>query len=254
MANLSRLHSNLIFQKSIQEEDLALVQHTFNANDTLKRQKVISEGDYRIEKSKLLNKSLTIPQLNASIISNESQQNDKKKEILELENNIAQQKIIFEQALNTFKSQVGAWMKKYLLIAPIDGKFFFASFIQENQQIKAGQPICYVKPENSLYYAEIHIPQTNFGKVKMGQKVLLKLPAYPYAEFGSIEGRVNFISRIPIDSSYAARIILPNGLLTNYAKPVYFTEGLKANAEIITEDLRLLERFYYSIYNQGINR
>lgn len=250
MANLRQLHSNLLIQKKIQEQDVSLAQQTFDANDTLRKENIISAFDYRNEKSKLLNKSLSIPQLNASLIGNESQQNDKQKEIMELENNIAQQKLVFEQALNTFKSQTNDWMKKYLLIAPIKGKISFASLVQENQQIKINQPFCFIIPQSSSYYAEVHIPQTNFGKIKLGQKVLLKLPAYPNSEFGSIEGRVEFVSNVPSDSGFTAKIMLPNGLTTNYTKQLYFRDGLQVNAEIITKNLRLIQRFYYSLKKQ----
>ncbi len=44
--------------------------------------------EYRNEKSKLIAKQLSLPQINASIVSNESQQNEKRKEIAELENQI----------------------------------------------------------------------------------------------------------------------------------------------------------------------
>ena len=133
IANIKRLHNNLFSQKGLTEQDLGLSEKTFAANQSLKDDSVISALEYRNEKSKLINKQSTIPQINASIINNESQQNEKQKEIIELENTIAQQKGIFQQALNTFKSQVDDWKKKYLLIAPINGKVAFAAFVQENQ-------------------------------------------------------------------------------------------------------------------------
>ncbi len=66
---------------------------------------------------------------------------------MELENTIAQQKSIFSQALNTFKSQVDDWKKKYLLVAPIDGKISFAIFLQANQELQANQAVCFIKPK-----------------------------------------------------------------------------------------------------------
>ena len=61
---------------------------------------------------------MTLPQISSSIISNESQQNEKQKEIAELENQIQQQKGLFVQALNTFKSQVEDWKKKIPVNCP----------------------------------------------------------------------------------------------------------------------------------------
>jgi HlyD family secretion protein len=248
MEHLKSMQQNLLQQKDLQQQDLQLSQKTFDASYQLKKEKVISDLEYRTEKSKLLNKTITIPQINAALILNESQQNDKQKEILELENTIAQQKIIFQQALNTMKSEMDEWKNKYLLIAPIAGNIVFAGFMQENQELKANETVCYINPHNSSYYAEIFIPQTNFGKIKKGQQVLLKFQVYPDAEFGSVPGKLDFISNLPSDSGYLAKVSLPDGLETNYKKQIPYKEGLTANAEIITQDLRLLQRFYYDVY------
>lgn len=250
MSNYRRLHNNLNEQKSFYEQDLALSQKNFDANKSLNNDKVIADVEFRIESSKLIGKKLSLPQITSSIISNESQQNEKQKEIAELENMIAQQKNIFIQALNTFKSQVDDWKKRFLLIAPINGKISFATFMQENQQLQANQIVCFVNPENSEYYAQINIPQSNFGKVSLGQTVLLKFSSYPFQEYGAVKGKINFISHIPTDSGYLARVILTDGLNTSYKKVVQYRDGLIAQGEIVTKDLRLLQRFYYNIVKQ----
>lgn len=247
---LQKQNEQLLQQKSLEEQDLALAQKTFDANEILKKEKVISDLEYRTEKSKLLNKESTIPQINSSLLNNEAQKTEKQKEIFELENTIKQQKEIFRQAVNSMKTAVNEWKQNFLLIAPTEGRASFNSFLQENQQLNANQTVCYINPENSSYYAEMKVPQSNFGKVKTGQKVLMKFAAYPYAEFGSVEGKVAFISQIATDSGYLAKIDLPNGLTTNYNKHIQFREGLVSNCEIITENMRLLERLYYNLYSQ----
>ncbi len=239
---MQKLLTNLLQQKTMQQEDVVLAKETFDANKSLKDDKVISPLDYRNEKSKYIGKALTIPQISSAIINNESNQHEKQKEILQLENDIAQQKGIFTQSLNTLKAQLDEWKNKYLLIASITGKIAFTSFLQENQQLQNNQTVCYINPQNTQYFAEVYIPQSNFGKIKQGQKVLLKLPAYPYQEFGVITGKLDFISSIATDSGYLAKVLLPNGLQTNYKKQVHYHEGLSALAEIITEDLKLSDR------------
>jgi hypothetical protein len=245
--NLKRMKANLSSQRTLQENDLALTNETFSANQTLKSQNVISDFEYRNEQSKLINKQLTIPQINGAIIINERDQNEKQKEMLELENTINQQKGIFLQALQTFKSEVQEWKRKFLLTAPTSGKVSYATILYENQQLKPGQTTCFINPENSSYFAQMVIPQYNLGKVKTGQTVLLRFPSYPSQEFGLVKGKIEFISRIPTDSGYFAKVSLPNGLKTNYKKDIQFRDGLIASGEIITKDLRLLERFYLNL-------
>jgi len=244
MVYLQKLHSTLLQQQSLMQQDVSLADTTFKAHEVLRKEKVISAMDYRNEKSKLLAKEISLPQISSSIISNEGMQNEKLKEITELENQIQQQKGIFIQALNTFKSHVEDWKKKYLLIAPVDGTVSFSSFLQENQQLRMGQVICFINPGNSNYYVEALIPQYNFGKIKTGQEVQLKFQAYPYQEFGSVKGKIEFISNIPSDSGYLAKLALPRGLVTNYQKSIQYRTGLSLQADIITDKRRLLERFF----------
>ncbi len=241
---LQRLHGNLEEQKRMQQEDLGLASKTFDANKKLSDEKVIADIEFRNEKSKFISKAMTIPQINASLISNESSKHEKEKEIAQLENDIAQQEGVFAQAINTFKAQIDDWKNRFLLVAPVSGKVSFTEFLQENNQVKINQTICFINPENTSYYAKVFIPQNNFGKIKIGEEVLLKLNAYPYREFGIIIAKLDFVSSIPTDSGFIAKVILPNGLTTNYKKQLQYTEGLSAQAEIITQDLKLSDRLF----------
>ena len=250
MKNIQKLNGILTEQKNLLNQDLNLSNENYNANKLLADDKVISSLDYRNEKSKLIAKQLSLPQINAAIVSNKSQQNEKRKEIAELENQIIVQKNIFVQALQTIKSQVQTWEFKYLLKAPVAGTVSFTGFFQENQQMKLGQTLFYIQPDNITYFVEMLIPQYNFGKVKTGQQVLLKFQAYPFEQYGTVFGKIDYISTSPSDSGYLAKVILPNGLLTNYKKPLQYRNGLFAQADIITENMRLLERFYYNLAKQ----
>lgn len=96
---IRKMKSNLIEQKEIFIQDLSLAQETFKANESLKKDKVISDFDFRQEQSKVLSKKMSLPQVDASLLNNESQYAEKQKEILELDNTISQQKQIFFASL-----------------------------------------------------------------------------------------------------------------------------------------------------------
>ncbi len=239
------LNNNLIDEKQLIIQDIELAQSTFETNETLKKENLISDFDFRIEKSKIINKKLAIPRINTAMTSNSRLQNERQREIIELKNTIDQQFQIFQQSINTFQSQIEEWRKRYLIIAPISGRVNFLSFLQENQQIEINQTICYIVPENTKYFAEVIIPQSNFGKVTIGQNVLLKFQSYPFQEFGSVLGKIEFISDIPTEGSgYLAKVNLVNGFTTTYGRTIQFRDGLTANAEIITKDIRLIERIF----------
>lgn len=250
LSNLSMMNKTLLLQKQYREQDIKLSQQDYDANTALKQDKIISDLDHRTEESKLINKMAAVPQIQANIINNNIQNSEKLKEINELDNTISQQKNIFYQALQTFKSEIIEWERKYLLVAPIAGKIAFASFIQENQQVYANQTILFINPDNAKYFAQLTVPQTNFGKIAVGQKVILKFSSYSFQEFGTVKGRIDFVSNIPTDSGYLAKVTLDNGLKTSSNYEIKYRDGLLANAEIVTKDMRLLQRFYNNLVEQ----
>ncbi|MFD2552201.1 hypothetical protein ACFSQP_10275 [Bizionia sediminis] len=80
----------------------------------------------------------------------------------------------------------------------------------------------------------------------LGQHVNIKLENYPDTEFEVLNGIVNNISLIPDkDGLYLIDVKLPEKLMTLYNKKIDFKQEMRGSAEIITEDLRLIERFFY---------
>jgi hypothetical protein len=246
-AILDRNKKSLSERKQLYEQDASLTQITLDKNKQLLNEKVISEQEYRQLSSQSIAKKVPLQEVESSVQNIEAQQNDKQKELLEINNNISTQQILFREAAYTFRSTVNEWKHNHLLTAFTEGVLSFSTFLEENQQLQNGSVIAYILPKNSNYYLQTFIPQSNFGKIRKGQKVLLKFPAYSWREYGYVTGWVDYISPIPSDSGYMARVILPNGLATNHNKKILYREGLSAQAEIITKDMRLLQRIYHSI-------
>jgi multidrug resistance efflux pump len=153
--------------------------------------------------------------------------------------------------------QVLGWMEstadpgsEYPLKAPVAGVVSFAGFFQENQEMKTGQTLFYVQPDNTSYFAEMLVAQNNFGKVRQGQRVLLKFQAYPFEQYGSVMGIIDYINGTPSDSGYLVKVIFPHALVTNFKKKLPYRDGLTAQADIITEDLRLSQRFFHTMSRQ----
>lgn len=245
---LSNQQQNLIDQKGLMEQDFELAKSEFESNKQLSAQKVIAPIDYKREESKFLAKKSSLKQMDASIINMQSSLMAKQREKMELDKQISDQKLSFAQSLNTLRSEIENWKSKYLLIAPIDGTLLFSTFLQENQTIKTGQEVFYIAPSTTNYYGEMNISQYSFGKIRKGQRVNLKFSAYPYQEFGMVNGTISYISEVPTnDSIFMSKVEFKNGLKTNFGKVIKPRLGMTAQAEIITADKRLIERFFNNI-------
>lgn len=247
ISSLQQMNLSLQQQKNLTKQDEDSSQRTLAMNKILFDEKVISAEEYRIAKSKHINKQMALPQLNSSLLSNQSQQREKLKEIEQLDHDISEQKIIFEQALQSLQSKVNDWIRQYVLLVPMDGTIFFTTPLQENKFIKQGDLLGFINPPDSKYYIELPLPQHNLGKIDTGMQVQLRFDAYPYQEVGFVKGKLNYISPIASDTGFLATARLDNGLITNLNKHIQYKNGLKAQALIITKDMRLLQRIYYSI-------
>lgn len=94
--------------------------------------------------------------------------------------------------------------------------------------------------------------------MKVGQDVNIKLSGFPYLEFGIIKGLVKSISSVPEKTSdglyYTVDVSLPSGLLSTYNKVLPFVQDMNGYAEIVTEDMRLIEQFIRPIRSLLKNR
>jgi HlyD family secretion protein len=247
LGTLQALNGTIMQEKILSAQDKDSSQKSLKMNKILLDEKVISPEEYRVATSAYINKEMSIPQLNASMLNNENQQRDKLKELVQLDHDVSQQKIIFEQALETLKSSVDDWKHNYILQSPMAGTVFFTMPLQQNKFIQQGELLGYINPQNSRFFMELNLPQDNFGKVDTGMEVQLRFDAYPYEEAGFVKGKLNFISRIATDSGFYATASLDNGLVTNFKNRIQYKNGLKAQALVITKNRRLLQRIYYSI-------
>jgi multidrug efflux pump subunit AcrA (membrane-fusion protein) len=244
---LKKMHDILGNQRDLAERDLRLSREADEADSTLFSQNVISKQDFRDQQSKTVAKRSAIQQLGQSLLINETAQIDKQKDIEEIDHGISQQKAIFDQAVQTLKSQAEDWKRKYIITAPEDGKIIFVMPLQENQFLQNNKTIGFINPPDSRFYAQLMLQQFNFGKADTGQFVQLRANAYPYQEFGFIPGKLTYISKIPSDSGFLATVELPGGLVTNYNKNIQYRNGLKLEALVITRNQRLLQRFFYNL-------
>lgn len=101
-----------------------------------------------------------------------------------------------------------------------------------------------VIPNVNEYTCKARVPVDGAGKIAPGQKVLIKLKAYPYHEFGVVVGQVTSISDVPLDNYYAMEIKLPNGLITNKKREIPAYSLAEGQGEVLTNNRSILERIF----------
>jgi HlyD family secretion protein len=234
-------------KERILSENLVLEHKKFGRDSTLLASNAIAPSD--LEKSRQSYNNVNLELQQAGI--------DRSGKIIELaeknqmlqdyriqreEGRLKLSSILDESFLN-LQAQTRIWEINYLLISPIDGFVAFTKFWSQNQAVETGQPVMNVVPEDAgSYIGRINLTMQRSGKVKIGQTVNIKLSGFPYLEYGMVRGSVRTKSLVPSGDAYVIEVSLPQGLTTLYGIKLEFTQNMQGTAEILTDNLRLIQK------------
>ncbi|MRX66429.1 Multidrug resistance efflux pump [Flavobacterium resistens] len=242
-------------QKIINESELQLQKNEVARFETLFNKGIISAQEMEAKKLGYLQaqksyKGLlsSISQLKSALIDNtklsQTSQISGTKEEVNLGRNVA-------QSFYQLKKVIKDWELAYTLKSSISGVVTFLQVWNESQTINVGDNVFSIIPDaKNGFIGKVKAPALNSGKIKVGQRVNIRLANYPDREFGVLKGEIKNISLVPDkDGNLLLDVALPNGLETSYKKQIVFQQEMKGGAEIVTEDLRLIERILYQFKN-----
>jgi hemolysin D len=132
------------------------------------------------------------------------------------------------------------------LASPIDGTVTNLAAFTVGGVVKPGDTILNVVPLSATPEIEAQVLNKDIGFVLPGQRVSVKLEAFPFTRYGTITGEVIDISR---DSNkdeklgliYPVLVRLDAAEINVDGKTMPITPGMSVTAEIITGDRRLIE-------------
>ena len=252
MGYQSELNKELQSRDILLKQQLLLEKKKFAADSFLVKEKVIAPLEFDNSKKELINKQMNADATKSGILQNRLQQTEYLKTITDLQQQKLQQENDLQQKIREnvkrLQGQWEVWEQKYLMKSPVDGKAVFFNVWKENQYVADGEAVLMIVPPVQYYVAKASLPIDGAGKVKVGQKVLIRLSSYPFEEFGMIQGKVANISAVALDTAYSMEIILANGLTTTTNKKIPSQAQLPGVAEILTDDKNILERLFEKIW------
>lgn len=249
---LKKQFKSLESQKNINKTELNFKKNDLTRSKVLFDKGVISAKQYENKQLDYLkaersyqNMSTLLSQLRESIANSKrtsrgTEITKVREEMILLKNTI--------QAFNQLKKTIRDWELSYVFVSKINGKVSFLNYWSSNQTVVKDDLVFTVLPiKKSSFIARLKTPSQNSGKIKIGQVVNVKLNNYPKYEFGVLKGKVKNISVLPDRNGfYNVEVKLDKELKTTYNKKIDFKHEMPATAEIIIEDLRLLERVFYN--------
>jgi len=253
ISELKRRLKGLYSQKEINKTELSFKEKDLKRSKSLFDKGVISAKQYEDKQLEYAQAKRNYKNFESSIsqikeaISN-ANKTSKGTEINRIKEEMTLLKSVI-QSFNQLKKAIKDWEYRYVIKSNIDGTVSFLNVWSVNQSVNQGDLVFTIIPnENSSFVAKLKTPSQNSGKIKVGQKVNIKIENYPDTEFGALNGLVKRISLTPDkDGNYYVDVDLPKKLITSYNKEIDFKQEMRGSAEIITEDLRLIDRFFYQL-------
>lgn len=178
-----------------------------------------------------------------ALLKSQEQLKDMQNQITTLQSEIAQTK----SQITSFKLQ----LQQRVVRSPIDGTIFELPVQKPGPVIEAGQIVAQIAPKNSELIVKAQMPSQQSGFLKVGMPVKVKFDAYPFQDYGVIQGRVNWISpssKVQTDregqasiETYELDIVLDQPYIQAGDKRIILTPGQTANAEVIIRQRRVID-------------
>jgi multidrug resistance efflux pump len=239
-------------QDKIMEEELKISRDQYQRTIELYNDEIISKREFDTAKSTYLQKEYASETAKTNLANSEIQINRLEQTVMELELQFRESKttaqLALSQAYENLMGRIAQWEQSYLLKAPISGIVTLTTFWSINQNVKAGDKVVTVVPEEGgKIIGKVIMPIRGSGKVEAGQRVNIKFANFPHMDYGIVSGVIKSKSLVASDNFYSLEVDLPEGLLTSYGKELEFSPEMQGSAEIITENIRLLERIFKPI-------
>lgn len=236
-------------QQSIIESQYQIAGSQYARDSLLFIRQVLAPAEHETSRSQWLESKYALENANASIDNLKIQIGQLENEVLDLELERVEKENVLSQAYDTALEQLqnalSGWELNYRLRTPVEGVVTFTKYWNANQHVLVNETVFTIVPhEADTLLGIASLPVQRSGKVKTGQRVIIRFANYPDQEFGVVNGEVGSISLVPNEDNYRVEIALPQGLETNYHRHLPVSREMQATAEIVTEDLRLIERFF----------
>jgi len=236
---------NLNQELKLLENDAERDRKLYSENVISKKQLEEKERQLLVLKRQLQNVMLDLDNVDIQLLESERYISEFKSNSVE---EVESARIDLFDKYENLLSLVWNWDRNYILRAPISGKVSLFDYWSENQIVNQSDEVFIVVPEKSNeIIGKVFLPIQNSGKLRIGQRAIIKLDDYAFQEYGTLKGVVKNLSIVPRGNLYSVEIDVNNELKTSYGKKLDFRSEMRGNIEIITEDISLLNRVLYEL-------
>ncbi|MDB4949573.1 MAG: hypothetical protein JWM27_2222, partial [Gemmatimonadetes bacterium] len=259
IASHEQLRQRLTGQQQLLDEQLVLAERARTRARQLAGQYLSSSAEVDKAEQEYLAQRFATENGRTALTNNEIQLAVQRSALLDMEGRRSDdgQKLLVElrNAHHSLRAAISRWEQDFLLRSPVSGTVSLFRDLHENLFVGASEPLVAVVPSGGALLGRVTLSGMGAGKVRAGQRVIIHFDSYPYKEYGTVEGRVRSISQLGFEEpagqgkefAYQAEVSLPRGLVTSYNRKLEFRQEMRGDVQVVTEDLRLLERVFNQI-------
>ncbi len=131
------------------------------------------------------------------------------------------------------------------ITAPVNGTVYGVKVTTGGGTVQTGEDLLSILPDGEEILLEVKLLNRDVGFIAQGMKAKVKMAAFPYQEFGSVEGTVVQISPNAINDEdlglvFPTRIKLNKNVIQVRGRNVQLAPGMSGTGEIITREKSIL--------------
>jgi adhesin transport system membrane fusion protein len=149
-------------------------------------------------------------------------------------------------------------LNRTVLLSPLRGVVNNLSVTTIGGVVRPGEEILEIIPLDEEMFVEARVEPRNIANIRRGQEATIKLTAYDYTIYGTLKGRVDFISadtfkderaRDPDgDPHYKVSLRVDMGALTPRQSGIEIRPGMQAEVELHTGEKTVLQYLLKPLY------
>ncbi len=140
-------------------------------------------------------------------------------------------------------------LEQKVVRAPVSGTVLQLPFKQPKSFVQTGQLVAQIAPQGASNILKVQMPSQSTGFLRVGMPVKVKFDAYPFQDYGVVEGKVQWVSP---DSklveagtgkieAFEVNVVLDRDYIQSQDKKIALTLGQTGTAEVIVRQRRTID-------------
>lgn len=228
VTNLIELYNKILADEDISSVDLSVYEKSEKADI----QEIIDNYN--------ANKKMMQQYINSNFVSQAEELNEEyKKEVMDA---LTKEELKIDEIKESIE-ELNEDISGSKVYAPYDGVVYKLYIDKENIVVSENQPIVSVVKLDSALEMKCYVSNTDVADIELNQKVNIKLDAYLYSEYGTVNGIVTFISEKAEVVDGVGKAVLIKVSMEDKKFDEKLLIGLSGNAEMVVNKRRIIDYF-----------